>query len=199
MEDSFSCHQSLWGVVTKMASKPFSPWLSLSRSCCFSLSVTYSHHASKLASIPFCHTFIICYPLSVSASDTHTFLFLSYSFSDSFPQAQDHVGSYVHEDKGVCCIPNCSQQPPRTNKAYLLLWPSLESKWIDGYILPGRIFFLSLSPVWRAVEPQIILCDLLPVKNEDVRGRRVQGQLRTQTAGRGEDRKHSCKKQKLNE
>lgn len=157
MEDSFSCHQSLWGVVTKMASKPFSPWLYLSRSCCFSLSVTYSHHASKLASIPFCHTFIICYPLSVSASDTHTFLFLSYSFSDSFPQAQDHVGSYVHEDKSVCCIPNCSQQPPRTNKAYLLLWPSLESKWIDGYILPGRIFFLSLSCMeggWAADHPR---------------------------------------------
>lgn len=34
-----------------------------------------------------------------------------------------------------------------------------------------EIFFSSLSPVWRAVEPEIVLCDLLPVKNEDVRGR----------------------------
>lgn len=117
------------------------------------------------------------------------------------PSGQDHVGSYVHEDKSVCCIPNCSQQPPRTNKAYLLLWPSLESKWIDGYILPGRIFFFSLSLLYGGRlsrrSSSVICC---PWRMKMCEVGRVQGQLRTQAAaGRGGDRKHNCKKQKLNE
>ncbi len=69
--------------------KAFSPWLSLPRSC-FYVAFAYSLRASKLASVSF-HTFVISYSLPVPASDTLTFLSLSYSFSDSLPQAQNHV------------------------------------------------------------------------------------------------------------
>lgn len=130
---SFICHRKLWGVVTKTPSELFHLNFLFPQSCCFpsfSPSLQVTIHL-------FCRTFII------SLSLTHTgFFFSSLPLSYSFllPQAPNRVASCVHEDKSMCCIPSCSRHPPHTNKAYLLLWPSLEKQWIHVYSLPGRVF-----------------------------------------------------------
>ena len=135
--------------------------------------------------------------LSVSLIHTHTpTLLFILRLTPSGPETV--LLAAFHEDK-ACAASPAAADSHLTPKAYLLLWPSLENKWIDVYILPGRVFFFSsssLSPVsgqlsWRLSS---VICCLWRMEMCEVR--RVQGRAWTPAAGSVKHCKHNCMKWK---
>lgn len=95
--------------------------VSLPSSCCFSSRITHSRHASELVSISF-----VTLTSSLSFDTLSLFLFFSSSLFHSLTHSLGPETAQQQGNKSLRRFFSCSQQPPSTNKSYLLLWPSLE-------------------------------------------------------------------------
>lgn len=168
--------------------RAISPWRFPPHSCCFSVSFTYSLHASKLASISF-----VSFVTLSSSLIPSLFLLLTL-----FSPAPIHSDSPRPETVllAMCMMGKACAASPTAASLHLA-----PTKLICFFGHPRRmselmiIFFSPLSCV-RAVELESssVICCLWRMKMCEVR--RVQGRLWTPVASSGGDCKHNCLKWK---